>query len=175
MSETRLTSEEIQTVTQLLAKLEPGFLPFEIFHAITRLVATPIIEVVPLRHNTDGGVDILLLRRDNNDPVWPNKLHIPGTVVRASDSNKNFDEAFERILSGELNGVTADRPTFVKNLIHHSGRGMEVSQIYWIEIVGQPSTGQFYNVKELPADLVESQMDFIPAAIQHFNDTEKHA
>jgi hypothetical protein len=175
MSKATLTTEEIQTITQLLAKLEPGFLPFEVFHAITRLVATPIIEIVPLRHNSDGETEILLLRRDNNDPVWPNKLHVPGTVIRSSDSSDNFDEAFERILSGELNGVTTDQPTFVKNVIHHSGRGMEVSQIYWIEVTSQPSIGQFYNVKELPAELVESQLDFIPAAIEHFTKSMKVA
>lgn len=167
MNEATLTPTELQTLAQLLSKLEPGLLPFPVFHAITRLVATPIIEVVPLRFNADGEIEILLLRRDKNDPVWPNKLHVPGTVVRASDSNENFSEAFERILSGELSGVTADQPTFVKNVIHHSGRGTEVSQIFWIEIVSRPSTGLFYNVKQLPADLVDSQLDFIPAAIEH--------
>jgi hypothetical protein len=175
MSTPALSLEEIQTVTQLLAKLEPGFLPFEIFHAITRLVAMPIIEVVPLRHNSGGETEILLLRRDENDPVWPNKLHVPGTVVRASDASENFGEAFQRILSGELKITTTESPVFVKNVIHHSGRGMEVSQVYWIEIADPPGTDQFYNVKELPADLVDSQLDFIPAAIEHFKNTKNLA
>lgn len=168
MSESSLSAEEIETLTELLSKLKPGFLPFSVFHAITRLVATPIIEVVPLRRTVDNQVEILLLKRDEKDPVWPNKLHVPGTVVRASDSTGDFSEAFERILSNELNGLTFGPPTFVKGIIHNSGRGMEVSQVYWVEVLNQPEVGQFYNTQELPAKLVESQMDFIPAAIEHF-------
>jgi hypothetical protein len=164
-----ITKEELNTVTDILSKLQPGVLPFPIFHAITRLVATPIIEIVPLRRNEKGGIDILLMKRDANDPVWPGQLHVPGTVVRASDTEGSFSDAFSRILSKELSGFTTSTPVFVKNIIHNSGRGMEVSQIYWVEVSdSNDNADKFYDTDSYPNELVQSQLDFIPDAVQYF-------
>ncbi len=142
-------------------------LPFDIFHQVARLVATPIIEVVPLRTNA-GKTEILLLRREVDDPVWPNQLHVPGTVVRASDTPGSFNDPLKRVLSKELHGVPTSALTFVKNILHHSGRGMEASQIFWVEVQGEAIEGAFYDANELPGDIVRSQLDFIPDAIAHF-------
>lgn len=162
--DSRLSDDEIRLVSNLLSKLDPGLLPFSIFHEITRITTTPIIEIVPLRRDGEN-IKILLLKREHDDPVWPGQLHVPGTVIRATDT---LEDAFNRILTKELGGLTASRPKFVKNVLHRSGRGMESSQIYWIDIAGEASTGQFYEVGELPEALVKSQMDFIPAAIDDY-------
>lgn len=139
-------------------------MPFPIFHEITRLTTTPIIEVVPLRHS-ESAIEILLLKRGADDPVWPNQLHTPGTVLRATDSLEN---ALERILSKELSGSRVSKPKFVTNVLHNSGRGMETSQIYWVEVLNDTTSSQFYNVDNLPDDLVKSQLDFIPQAIEDY-------
>jgi hypothetical protein len=165
MDDKKLSDDETKLVASLLSKLEPGFLPFPIFHEVTRLTATPIIEVVPLRQNEVGKVEILLLQRPSDDPIWPSQLHVPGAVIRALDS---FESAFGRIISKELNDVEATKPKFVKNIIHHSGRGMESSQVYWIEVRGNPTDGHFYDITDLPETLVKSQLDFIPAAIDDY-------
>lgn len=169
MSKTeKLSSEEVHDVVNGLSKLDPGVLPFEIFHAVTRLVATPIVELVPVRLNEDGKPEILLLRREANDPVWPNQLHVPGTVVRGSDEEGSFKDAFNRI-SKELGGIALENPTLVKNIIHHSGRGMEVSQIYWADIGDiEPAQGEFFAADNLPDNIVQSQLDFIPDAVAHY-------
>jgi hypothetical protein len=155
---------EIQLAAETLSRLQPGFLPFSIFHEITRLTTTPIIEVVPLRRNGDV-VEILLLKRDANDPVWPNQFHTPGTVLRATDSLKT---ALERISNNELIGVSISEPKFVTNVLHHSGRGMEFSQIYWVNVEGDTSIGQFFDTSQPPDTLVKSQLDFIPQAIEDY-------
>jgi uncharacterized RmlC-like cupin family protein len=165
-----LPEQEVTLTARLLSKLKPGFLPFDIFHQVTRLVATPIIEVVPLRRSPNGKVEILLLKREADDPVWPGQLHVPGTVVRASDTPGSFDEALGRVLNKELVSVTTSKPVFVKNILHFSGRGMEVSQIFWTEIQGEPVTGEFYEPDDLPQTIVKSQLDFIPDAVAHFRD-----
>lgn len=163
-----LSSEEIRNVIDSLSKLEPGVLPFDIFHAVTRLVATPIIELVPIRRNEEGKPEVLLLRREADDPVWPNQLHVPGTVVRASDKWGSFNDAFARI-SKELGGIALEDPTLVGNIIHHSGRGMEVSQIYWADISGNgPIRGEFFPADNLPEEIVQSQLDFILDAVAHY-------
>lgn len=163
----KLSTAEIDSIVETLAKLDPGVLPAKVFHAIARIVATPIIEVVPIRHGA-AGPEVLLVRRESNDPVWPNQLHVPGTVVRASDKADNFKDAFERI-SGELGGIMLKKPVLATNIIHHSGRGVEVSQIYWIDITGvEPTIGDFFAADKLPEEIVHSQLDFIPAAVAHF-------
>jgi quercetin dioxygenase-like cupin family protein len=163
-----LTDLEAAQVTRLLSKLEPGFLPFGIFHEVSRLVATPIIEVVPLRISPDGKIEVLLLRREADDPVWPGQLHVPGTVVRASDAPHSFDDPLNRIFTKELGGVKLSAPVFVKNIFHNSGRGMEASQIYWVEVQSEDATHEFYDIDNLPEAIVNSQLDFIPAAIANF-------
>lgn len=159
-----LSDDEIGIVAKSLSKLEPGYLPLPIFHEVTRLTTTPIIEIVPLRRR-ENSIQILLLKRESDDPVWPNQLHIPGTVVRATDT---LDSALERILTKELSSTATSKPKFVKSILHHSGRGMESSQIYWVDVIGEATAGQFYDVKNLPKTIVASQMDFIPAAIDDY-------
>lgn len=169
-----LTEKETQVATELLSKLEPGVLPFSIFHEVARLVATPIIEIIPIRQNQSGQTEILLLRRDDSDPAWPNQLHVPGTVVRATDNPGSFKDAFDRILEGELGGVSSTKPHFVQNILHNSGRGMEVSQIYWVELSGGTiKNGEFHNANDLPDTIVKSQLDFISMAIDHYLETNQ--
>lgn len=162
-----LYQEEAARLTELLGRLEPGFLPFSVFQEVTRLVATPIVEVVPLRIQ-DGTTEILLIPRPDDDPVWPGQLHVPGTTVRASDTSGSFDDAFNRIFKGEIASVKVRMSQFVLNILHHSGRGMEASQVHWAEVEGEPEEGKFYDVNNLPDGLVASQRDFIPAAIEDF-------
>jgi len=163
-----LSEEQLHTMATMLSRLQPGVLPLPIFHAITRLVATPIVEIVPLRRNQNNKIEVLLLKREPADPIWPGQLHVPGTVIRASDSESNFADAFKRILLGELEGIPATTPTFVKNILHKQGRGMEASQIYWVEVQGKPTVGKFYDVDQLPKTLVTTQLNFIPAAVAHY-------
>lgn len=160
-----MNDQEINQVANLLAKAQPGYLPPPIFHQITRLVATPIVEVVPLRTHEGNKVEVLLLERPSDDPVWPNMLHTPGTVIRATDS---LESALRRILEDELGGIAISDPQFVDNIIHHSGRGLEVSQIYWVEVADSKSAEQFYDISELPNTLVESQRDFISQAVKNY-------
>jgi hypothetical protein len=158
------SSKEIELAEEVLSKLEPGFLPFSIFHQIARLTTTAIIEIVPLKLQ-NSKIEILLLERETDDPVWPSQLHIPGTVIRATDS---LEEVFQRISDKELNGINISSAKFVTNILHHSGRGMEASQIYWIDIKENPTIGKFYDIDNLPQELVKSQLDFIPQAIEDY-------
>jgi len=162
-----LPEAEVTQVTKLLSMLEPGFLPFELFHQIARLVVTPIIELVPLRVSATGSVEILLLPRPADDPIWPGQLHVPGTVIRATDSPHSFHDGLQRTVN-ELGDGDIGVPVFVKNLLHPSGRGMEATQVYWVEIKSQPRIGKFYSADKLPTLIVKTQLDFIPDAIAHF-------
>jgi hypothetical protein len=42
-----MQKEEINKIASSLKKLNPGFLPLPIFLEVTRLIVTPIVEIVP--------------------------------------------------------------------------------------------------------------------------------
>lgn len=159
-----LSEEEISTLVSLLSSLEPGFLPFDIFIQIARLVALPIIEFVPLRVNANGQVEVLLIDRE----VWPYALHTPGTVVRATDTEGRH-VVFERIRE-ELQGTKISDPHYVGSTLHKSQRGTEQAQIFWVELLGEPTVGQLHVVDDLPVRTMDSQIEFIKQAAKSFMD-----
>ena len=164
-----ISETEIETITSLLSQLTPGYLPFSIFCQVARLTATPIVELVPLRF-INGRSEVLLLKRDPDDPIYSGKVHVPGTVVRATDT---LDTAFHRLFAEELKGIALSSPVFVKNVIHHSGRGNEVAQIYWAEVITAPKDARFYDANDLPAELIMSQLDFIPDVVNEYAQTRQ--
>lgn len=162
-NKTKLSNQETEQLLALLQKYEPGFLPFPVFRAITRLVVTPIIELVPLRKTSEDKIEVLLLARGPDDPIWPNEMHTPGTVIRTYDF-KNKTQPFNRIINDELRGTKVKDPVFVTNILGESKRGIEQAQIFYAEVVGEPKIGQFFPVDALPEQIMESQISFIEAA-----------
>ncbi len=156
----------------LLKHLEPGFLPLEIFMEIARLAVLPIIEFVPLRIK-NGKVEVLLLRRDADDSLWPNELHTPGTVIRPTDLDSNNHLAFKRILEDELAETKVSEPYYVGSNLHKSRRGAEQAQIFWVEVLEKPKTGKFYPVNKLPSEMMESQIGFVKLAAKSFITSKK--
>jgi len=170
-----MTNEDIQAIANQLKQLEPGFLPYPIFEQVARLVALPIVEFIPLRMGS-AGVEVLLLARPDTDPFWPGMLHTPGTVVRATDVHKGKQDdwrVFDRIYQDELKGTEASQPHYIGSMFHDSKRGAEQAQLYWIEVLGEPTVGKFYSVSELPEDLIDSQTAFIKQAAMDFRRVKK--
>lgn len=163
-----LNKDEEKQLVELLSKLEPGFLPYGIFVQIARLVVMPIIEFVPLRLNK-GSVEVLLLHRGKDDPIWPDEWHTPGTVIRATDNQADIYKAFERIIKDELRGTQVSNGHFVGTILHPSKRGVEHAQIFWVEVLGEPAVGEFYPADNLPVSLIESQRKFIGQAVKSFS------
>lgn len=164
-------AEEKQLVS-LLKKLPAGFLPLDIFIEIARLTTLSIIEFVPFR-NINGYTEILLLRRDSDDTLWPNELHTPGTVIRPTDLDSNDHLAFHRILDEELGGTKVSEPIYVGSNLHKSRRGAEQAQIFWVEVLDEPKVGNFYRIDRLPSNMMESQMGFVKLAADSFNKVKK--
>jgi hypothetical protein len=167
--------DDIRKTADLLRQFEPGFLPYPVFEQVARLVAMPVVEFIPLR-NTEGRVEVLLIDRGPSDPFWPNMLHTPGTVVRATDfgsSSGGSWPAFQRIMHDELKDVALGSPLYVGSLFHKSKRGVEQAQLYAVEVIGQPLVGKFYPVDALPTSLIDSQKVFIAEAARYFQNHTK--
>jgi len=164
-----IQASEIKTAVEILEKLEPGVLPFELFHQIARLYVTPIIEIVPLKKHASGEITTILLQRDDDDPVWPGMMHTPGTVVRASDTEGTFVDAFARILEDELRGLeVAQNPQLVSYEFHQVQRGRELALVFFVEYVGQPKYGTEVSINELSDEVIDTQLEFIGKAVDIF-------
>lgn len=166
-----MTDDEVAQATELLKKLNPGFLPYSIFQQVTRLIATPIFELVPLRKASSGELEVLLLNRGPDDAWWPNQLHTPGVVIRADDVEQDaYDNrvAFERLIKDELLATQLGPLHFVGNILQKSKRGTEQAQVYWAEVLGDNKVGDFYPVSALPDSLIEGQRHFIHAAAEAY-------
>lgn len=166
-----LSDADIETAASILRRLEPGFMPYPIFEQVARFAAMPVIEFIPLRR-TDSDIEVLLIERAADDPLWPHLLHTPGTIIRATDvrSDETDDnwEAFERITHDELKDTKVSAPHYIGSIFHKSKRGAEQAQLYWVEVQADPRVGQFYSVDNLPEGLIDSQLKFIREAARHF-------
>jgi hypothetical protein len=168
-----MNNSEVEQVANSLKKLPAGFVPYPIFEEIARIIALPILEIIPLRKDNNGSVEVLLIERGEDDPLWPGTLHTPGTVIRATDVHqigKNNWPALQRILNDELNGTAVGPLQYFGSMLHASKRGVEQAQLYWVNVTEEPRTGKFYPVNNLPSQLIDSQTDFIRLAAEKFKE-----
>jgi hypothetical protein len=168
-----MNDEQISQTVDLLKKLEPGFLPYPIFEQFARLVVMPVVEIIPLRLQENGEVEVLLIDRGSEDPLWPNMLHTPGTIIRTDDmkvEEAHDWKAFQRLFHDELKDTEVGAPHYVGSIFHQSKRGAEQAQLYWVEVTGEPQVGGFYPVTKLPEKLIHSQTAFIRHAAESFKE-----
>lgn len=162
-----VSAEEIAQAVSTLAKFKPGFLPFTLFCEVARLTVSAIVEVVPCRLSDDGRVEVLLLQRDPEDPLWPSMWHNPGTVIRPNDTPYTFDEAFVRICKDELGLEEVILPTYVKDIVHPTRRGMDMARVYFLELDDAPR-GTFVDVAALPSTIITANAEVIRLAAEAF-------
>ncbi|MGF7229342.1 MAG: hypothetical protein ACQR33_05160 [Candidatus Saccharibacteria bacterium] len=162
-----VSTDELQQAVEILAKFEPGYLPFPLFMAIARLVVFAIIEVVPVRRAADGTVEVLLTQRPDDDPLWPSMWHNPGVVVLASDTPGSYKDPYQRV-ARELGAPTGfPDPIFVGLSFHKTRRGTDAAMIHYLELPKdfEPVHGKFFAADALPGDIIESNEPLIRSAI----------
>ncbi|MEX1112005.1 MAG: NUDIX domain-containing protein [Candidatus Andersenbacteria bacterium] len=153
------TPQEMATCVAVLKQLEPGFLPLELFDQIARLVRLPMVDVVPISYKEEH-LHIGLIQREVNDIWWPGMWHLPGTVLRSTDT---MESAIQRLCDDELQIHASDPPVSRGFLLHYSKRGAEVVLIYTVENCSfeDKSTIKWFPINELPQELVDSERDVI--------------
>lgn len=164
----RLTDEEIATAARLLNRLQPGYLPYPVFLAVSRLVTMSTMNVIALRLH-DGRPEVFLIQRPEDDINWPGQWHLSGCVIRATDSPEpDFPTAYGRILQEELRGQC--RPVGPLTLLgvhqYDVPRGRELTFDYYqeMELAGESlehPDGRFFAVDGLPAETMAHQVGSI--------------
>jgi len=161
--------KSVARAAEILSSLEPGFLPKPIFEQFTRLCVTPIIELVPFRLNSKGDIEILLKKRPKNDPDWPDMLHTPGTVLRATNIDDGIENALKRIATDELKIHKIPTPSLTgPPLFHRVNRGVELASIYYVDLSNVKVEGDWHEVNNLPDRIVSTQIEFINIALEKF-------
>jgi hypothetical protein len=164
------TPEEIAQAVKVLEKLKPGFLPFELFNEVARLVTTPTIELAPLRTREDGKVEVFMTQRPGDDPFWPSEWHVPGTVIRSTDEEGDFSTAMQRLKDSELMHSLQMKtdPVFVGHEFWQVKRGRELPFQHYVEVSpveGVELPGKFFPVDELPDTTIDHHRKVIANAV----------
>jgi hypothetical protein len=157
-----------EDIARLLNEYTPGFLPEPLFVSIARLVVLSAVEFIPLRTKPNGEIEVLLFKRPSTDPVWPNKLHSPGTMLRPID--KSLFDAFDRLFSDELRLSDPVNPIFVGTYLTHHKRGSIATFEYVIPITKEVSEGKFYSINKLPENFITEQKEMVLRAAEKYKE-----
>ncbi len=151
----KLSSKEILSCTTVLGRLEPGFLPIEIFSQIARLVRLPTVDVIPVRWERST-LQIGILQRDAKDLWWGSGWHLPGTILQSRDT---LETAFRRLLEEEILVQHSDPPVFQGFVLHQTKRGAEIVLLHSLEhcVLHHASKIQWVPVDTLPVTFVPSE------------------
>lgn len=159
-----MNDEEILLVKKQLSKLEPGYLPEPIFQEFARLSVSGILELVPLRRNSSNQIEVLVVRRDENDPHWPGQLHTPGTMLRPTDSD-DFSTAFKRVFA-EIERTPEDyQVKKIDTVFHTVNRGKELAIIFAVMIEDVKDNDYWVVFDEIDSLIVSTQVNFVKNAV----------
>jgi len=163
-----LTKGELTATKNILSKLQPGQLPFDLFNEICRLTVTPVLEVVCFKKDASGKIRVALLRRAADDIYWSNMYHVPGAVMTANDVNNGLAALASRICTEKLKITSFSTPIFVMNSLLTGKRGTEIAVVYMIEIEAASQEAMFYDVDNLPGAMIEGHRQFIEQALRTY-------
>ena len=157
-------------VAEYLKSFEGKLLPIPVFNAIAETMALPYVELVIFNANARHEDQVLMSKREVDDPYFPNLWHIPGTMLRASDvtfRGNDLGVAIKRLLDDELQWLEITHLTFTGYHFHKVARGVGLSLIHIALTSGTPSVGQFFGVSHLPNDMIPEQAQFIHEAVRN--------
>lgn len=173
----KLTAEQKAVVaSEYLAGVEPGFLPLPLFKELSRLMVINTVELVLLQPEDD--MRVLLTKRPPTDPWWPNKLHIPGSVVLPTDpvmGHDDFTGTLDRIVEDELAGAIeiVGNFNFLETQRRIGPRGHEVTTIHWAEASADeallPNSATLFTPEDLrpyqPGAIVDGTIETVERAV----------
>jgi ADP-ribose pyrophosphatase YjhB (NUDIX family) len=166
------TEQEVHYAANILRRLPRGFLPFEVFIAFAERTVMPCLELSLFRRHGDE-IEILLTKREADDPHFPDAWHLPGGVLRATDKEGDFSSILERTLQGELRGehLLLYEPQYAITRFQETARGRELVLEYFSEVTysdATPTEGCFFSIDSLPRDLLDQYLVIIPETAKAF-------
>ena len=150
-------------VAQLLKPIRPDQpLGSALFNSIARLSMNVGVDVVALRTTDSGVVEVFSSKRDRREKAAPNLWHIPGTILRPREG---YAAGFHRLETREL-GVAIGHATLVDESFTRDERGSYLMKTFLVRLAGNPPTGSWFDVNNLPSGYYTIQRDHtIPLAV----------
>lgn len=169
----RPSDEEIKQAVDTLDRLPRGYLPFELFIAVSAKVTQPSYELLAIRMNR-GVAEVLLTQRPEDDPFWPGEWHITGTVIRASDmEGQDFPSCRERVLKDEMHEtvIPIGDIRYIGFRFGDSRRAKELNHMFYFETDATNDDlreGKFWPVDALPENTIDHHKTMIPRIVDAF-------
>lgn len=160
------------TVSALQKMVQIQNVPQRIFDEFQKVFGGTSLEVVPIRYDEKGDIEIFMIKRPENDTYWPSQLHVPGTMVFAWDWDKgnDFSKPWKRLKKKEIiqNNEGVIIPVSTKHL--DTLRGAETAYINNIVFKGPVSSegGQWYPISSLPDNIIEHHKVIITEGVYDF-------
>lgn len=143
-----------------------------VFTRIAEKMVLTTVNLVILRFGPNGKLQVLLTRRPDDDICWPRMWHVPGTSFRAKDNPGNpigAGDPIKRSLKEDFGTALAGEPIYLGDrFAPPGGRGPEINKIFLGELEGDLPKGVFFNVSDLPKNMVRNQIPWIRMAVKHY-------
>jgi ADP-ribose pyrophosphatase YjhB (NUDIX family) len=136
------------------------------FNALARLTISNAYEAVYLRSIHRAKLEVLMTKRDNQG-VYPNQWHCPGSVQRPRESE---EELFSRLAEHEFKTPIVARRLVEIYDLPNEARGHFKLHIYLINLqLGKNHAGNWFDVENLPDNTIWHHRDIvIPKAAEAF-------
>lgn len=134
-----------------------GQLPLYAFRELTHVVPYAAFELLIIRQ-TPSGKEILLTRREPNDPAWPHLWHFPGTIARITDTIERITTRWEQELG--VSPLPA-QPRYLAMQFdddHPCGRTLHLFHVMEVSLLFEPVEGMFHPLNDLPSDMIGFQV-----------------
>ncbi len=123
----------------------------ELFNAIAKLKVILTPEVVCLRNNQQGAMEVYLIKRAEDDSAYPGQWHIPGSAMRFGEE---LEDVFLRLEQKEIGlKITSKKFAFHFNNPKEA-RGHFFSLIYICSLEEGQGFGQWFPVTNLPENTI---------------------
>lgn len=170
-----LTDQEAKQFIELANKIEP-VMRADVFSAVAEKFVLTAVEGVILRGKAEN-LEIFLTQRPPDDLYWPNMWHIPGTIVRLSDidpENKSteyevmYKKTFQRLEEKEIVSKFSARPKLLGTRAYMAERGAANSLVFLCAVKGEPKSGKFFPVYNLPDNFISAQQSLVDLAVENY-------
>jgi len=166
--EAPMSDDPKERAAELLEEL-PAYRPLgtRLFNAVARLTPTIAFEAVALRwtgNTTNPHVEVFMTRR-GPDKAYPNQWHVPGSIFR---NNERPVLVLLRLAKEEFQ-TSFYSYRQVAQIWYPEKRSWTLLLVYLVGLEGEPPTGSWFAVSDLPEDTVVHHRNIvIPEAVRAF-------
>jgi len=165
-----------ERAVSILKKWKGGVLSDQLFTTISKMGPQVGVITILFRKN-DKILEVLLLPRPKDDPLWPGMLNLPGKMLRSADFKREdgnpVNGPFERIETNEVKAKFASEPVFAGLAFQSTDRGPILALVYIAELAGNQDSQKDYvwadaNKLEDIKNLIKTEIIAVNVALKSY-------